>query len=271
MAENATESLNVLQISGESEKSLALACCFGVIQYWLTSQECDHNTKEARSTMPVQLPSDHRFYRALLKGVIAGRTVINTFYAGRSDGSPFEFSAAGMREFAEQLVFQVLPAYLETMAQQYEAESIVVSLIDEYNQNRGFFDVEVPVSGVGARNGTRDGNGPCAIVGFSCSPVTDTQDYRVPKGTYIAVGPLGSAYIADTGELAGGITPFLEALGDAIADFTYITSSDAWTVTSMRVGTPNKYEIGAAGKIDEGIVRPYASVRRSRMTPPKGE
>jgi hypothetical protein len=216
-------------------------------------------------------PSDERFYRAAVIINIGGQILSNIFYAGRQDGTPVEFNTASMTEFAQEIVNQLFSGLQNLLPTSALINMIRVSMIDEYNQNRGFYDIEYPVSHPGYLTFALDGYGPAAILAFTCDPINAAQAYRVPKHTYVAIGPVPGTYILDDGMLNGAYTTLMETLGDAIAAFNYIDSQTSWQMTGIRVGRPNKDSIGAAGEIVDSIARPYVSNRRSRMISPRGE
>jgi hypothetical protein len=163
-------------------------------------------------------------YRAVLKGSVHGQSIINNLYYRTGIGIDIDgLSIGGADTLGTCIKDQVWPKLKECLPGAYTLETIEV-----YPFKDGTFDLmyQNPASTRVFEHGTRedasDGPAICAIVKFNLEPTVILENgIKPPKRGYVAVGPIPSAWINDTGKLDETffVNPLfqLNALADALA------------------------------------------------------
>lgn len=147
------------------------------------------------------------FYKVVLNGTYKGKDNQNTlYYRTAVDLAGGVFGFGGAAELAEEVHQEVVPAFLDCKPSDY-----ILQTIDVYPRN-GMFELlyqlpykrEVNESGTGITVANLT-DGPALAVNFrfNLEPVLlGLQAFTAPKRGYIAVGPVASSWIDDTGRLS---------------------------------------------------------------------
>lgn len=209
-------------------------------------------------------------YAVSINGTCVGQQVQNTLYFGRADSGDVEEGQQATDELSAAVEAQILPLLTSCLPGHYSLESLSIKIVNSINEPVGAFPVEYPLNGTGTRGGTIDGAGRCAILSLKCYGFGAGQPTRIPKRSYLAIGPITSEDIGIDSSLSSAMGDAIFALGVGIVDFSAVVGTGAAEVISTRVGVENKDGIGAEGTVAMAIVRPFVKNRSSRTPSAKG-
>jgi hypothetical protein len=219
------------------------------------------------------------FYKCVLNGVYFGKDNRNIlWYRGAFDPMGGAFGIGGAVELADQIQAEVVPGFLNVKPSGYELQSIDIYPHDDALSLLYQLPYKRMIKEFGhVTFGGNMSDGPALAVNmhFNLEPTAiGLQALTAPKRGYIAVGPLSSDWIDDSGKLVdsflSGEDDRFVALGAALskdltsilppADFFPIRVSQKWGVGELS-GT-----LVAWGFADvEGCsVAEYTTYRRSR-------
>lgn len=208
------------------------------------------------------------FYKVTISGSSTGQIINTMLYAGRADEGTIEMTEAAFQDLAQEVETQILPPYLAAISSTYTANYVKVETVNEVGSITSPYSLEYAVTGSGAQGGGLSGAQAVAILGFKCVEHSVGQSYRIPKRSYIAFGPISEEDIADDQSLTSAyVSTALTPLAAALQNFSAVVGANGWLVSAMRVGVANSATppVGAAGRVSTVVVRPYSSIRRSRM------
>jgi hypothetical protein len=151
-------------------------------------------------------------YRAVMNGTYMGQNIVNNLYYRTGVGFDLDgLSLGGAKELALCIKNQVWPKWKFCMTSEYKLEDITV-----YPYHDGTFDLMYQnpwtenVMEAGNGPAETDGPGICAILKFNLEGTAIlTNGIKPPKRGYVAVGPIQSAWIDNSGALTD--TVFLPA------------------------------------------------------------
>lgn len=209
-------------------------------------------------------------FRCAINGVVNTQQVLNVLYAGRPEGLEVEQSVQAYMDMGLAIEAQIMPALVACLPAAYNANSITITVVNGRNEPVSTFPYEYPINFQGLSTGSPSGTSQSAILALRCDNAYGGQSTRVPKRSYLAVGPIATAFISQDGKLQSGIMPLLTALGAAIAAFNTAAGVQGDAIVSTRVGVPNQDDIGAEGKVVLAVPRPFISDRNSRRIRPTG-
>lgn len=108
--------------------------------------------------------------------------------------------------------------------------------------------------------------GLCAIAAFDLVTATEYESERVPRRSYIALGPLTQGQVTDEGRLTldGTNQSDMEAL---LEQGHFV---DGVQMSPVRLGFDNAAGQPGIGAVANARFRPFASFRRSRLRRPSG-
>ncbi len=151
-------------------------------------------------------------YRVVMNGTCEGQNIVNNLYYRTGVGIDLDgLSLGGAKELAQCVKDQVWPKWKYAVSGGYKLEDITV-----YPYHDGTFDLmyqnpwteNVMESGLGVNE--TDGPAICAILKFNLEgTVILANGIKPPKRGYVAVGPITSNWIDNTGALTD--TVFLPA------------------------------------------------------------
>lgn len=205
-----------------------------------------------------------QFYKVVAEGLAQDQVVSNIFYYVNDSTDTALFDTAVMGDLATAFDEQVLGVMCSGISTEYVGSQITVSVVDEDNTVVSPYEVFVGSEQVGAVSGATPGVGSCAIYGFRVGPFGPNPATRVPKRSYIALGPLSIAHIAADGEYT--------ASGTIRNNITLALSSVVEGVLAgfrpVRVGRPSGGSVPSWGYVVGSVSRPNVSSRKSRRRRP---
>lgn len=200
-------------------------------------------------------------------GQAEGQEIVSIFYF--STGSlPAEesWNHANMREIAELWDARFKAVMDPLLSADYVGTEHSVTVVNVRNETISDFAETIANSAVGEVAGGSDTVALAAIVAQRCTAYSSGPGIRVPKKSYLALGPLASANIGDNGLLLWNtsekasvatmcFTPLVGITGDMLGE----------TFRPVRVGVPNQDNIPAVGVVAAAQVREYTRPRKSRL------
>lgn len=203
------------------------------------------------------------FAKVAIIGEASGQEVVNILYYAPNAVAPAQpLDPTERNILASSVIAEVVPSLLTVLHSSYTLRELQVTAVDENNETTSDYAVVQPATGAGGHGGGADSAGIAAIVGFQCSyPFTGAPvGVRVPKKSYLAIGPMASESVGDDGAV------LLSALEQEalIANLALYLDGDAnnWIPVRVGVNGPNG---PAVGKVDGAVVRPYVRPRKSRL------
>jgi hypothetical protein len=188
---------------------------------------------------------------------------MNTFYYGRDDGGDVAFDVNEMSNLLSQFSANIsiwgVRAYTEAMW-----TNLQCTIVDETGTILSPYPVDHQVLIMGTNSSANEGSYLTAIIAFFCEEFNPGQTTRVPKRTHIKYGPITIASTLAKQQLSGTALADFQALADVLT-MTIVTGGGV-TLIPTRVGTTTETQpVGAEGRIVGTVVRPTASILRSRM------
>ena len=150
------------------------------------------------------------FYKVVLNGSYLGKDNLNTLYY-RTAVDPFggALGFGGAKELAEEVLQEVVPAFIASKPTNYRLQTI-----DVYPRNAAFellyqlpYKKEVNLPGGGGIWST-NGDSPalCVNIRFNLEPtMLGVQSFTAPKRGYIAYGPVASDWVDNDGKLTENV------------------------------------------------------------------
>jgi hypothetical protein len=145
-------------------------------------------------------------YKVVLNGNYMGKDILNSlYYRTALDLAGGAFGLGGAVELAEEIEQEIVPAWMNCKPASYSLQSI-----DIYPRNNAFellyqlpFKKEIGLQGTAGLGGQGlDGPMTCVNIRFNLEPqLIGLQAVSAPKRGYIALGPIPSAWIEDSGKL----------------------------------------------------------------------
>lgn len=213
------------------------------------------------------------FYKTTLRAIVSNQEVVNVLYYAPQIPTNLTFDPDVAQDLGEAVGLAWLNQMQAAMVTQYNHQSVDVSMVDDDGVTVSDYIVSVPSVWSGARALTLDTYAQVAIAKFTCATVAESAPHRVPRRSYLAIGPVPSEDIAP-----GGIYLFQSTLQAALSAAT--TGGHLIGATSYvpyRVGrtvAPSTTDpdgiLAGVGRVVSLTVRPYTSFRRSRLISPTG-
>jgi hypothetical protein len=210
------------------------------------------------------------FYDAVLHGLYNSQAIVNVLhYRLGIDAIPGDLNLAGAEELANGIKDNVWPHLKAVQPAAYTLEDITV-----YPRNDSFALIYqtpflLPVNEAGTSGGwSGTGASPCVILRAHLEPTTIVEGFIPPRRGYLAIGPVAETSVDDTGHLVSGALDAYQTLGDALAT-NIVSLVPAAVFFPIRVSVHK--ELGGLltlrgwADVDQFVVRPLASHRRSRM------
>lgn len=205
-------------------------------------------------------------YECAVTGEAFGEEIINVLYYANLSPTNNGWDPARASALGEAVGTAWFNNAKGTLPTQYTLQSVKVRGLD-YNRNVvSTYTIEVPASGAGTRSFSMAGAGPVGIIAFQTGPAAEFEAERVPRRSYIAIGPLTDAQVMDDGKVLWSA----QEKTDLTALLTQGHLAGGVNMVPVRLGVPNSLGQPAIGAVDGVLFRPFASFRRSRMVSPKG-
>jgi hypothetical protein len=188
---------------------------------------------------------------------------MNTLYYGRDDGGSVTFDVNEMSNLLSQFSANIsnwgVRAYAEAMW-----TNLQCTVVDETGTIVSPYPVDHQVLIMGDNANANEGSYLTAIIAFFCEEFNPGQATRVPKRTHIKYGPITVGSTLAKQLLTPTAMIDFQALADVLT-MTIVTGGGV-TLIPTRVGTTTDSQpVGAEGRIVGTVVRPTASILRSRM------
>lgn len=142
-------------------------------------------------------------YKAVLKGHAWGQSIVNTLWYELGVGIDVDgLTLSGADVLARCIKDQVWSKLKGVHTSDYALDEIIV-----YPMHSGSFDLVYQnpytlfVSEAGTNSANTDGVGICVNFNFNLEPTTILDGIKPPKRGYIAVGPINSSWIANSGAI----------------------------------------------------------------------
>lgn len=204
--------------------------------------------------------------KVAIKGVASGQNIVNLLYFGDDAGDSFlSYPAAQIADIGDALNESLTEDWLGALPDEYTLTEYAISTVDDRGVTNSPYDVIIPVNESGIQGGTQAGAMLCAIVPFQ-TDVAPNAALNM-KRSYIAFGPVNDTFVDDdqslTAAFAALLAPILITLGSTLV-------GAVGEYVPVRVGRTVSPAPVRVGKVSAISLRPYASVRRSRMKNPRG-
>jgi len=200
-------------------------------------------------------------------GEAEGQEIVSILYYSPSDLlSGWPMAVVAREEFHAQFMPALKTVMDPLLSADYVGLEVQYSAVTQSNTDAGGFMSSMPNTIVGEVAGGSDTVALAAIVGFQCLAWAVGPGIRVPKKSYVALGPIASANIGDNGLLLWNAAEKLTVTNFMKANVTVEGGESGPLVWSpVRVGVPNKDNIPAVGYVAGAIVRQYTRPRKSRL------
>lgn len=199
-------------------------------------------------------------YRFDIRGLALGQQVQNTFFYSGVNALLTGYDTAAAPVLAAYWRDTYLTDYLSGLSVHYFAETIRVTGVNMSNESISPFPYELAISGQGAVVGDADGAALCAILAFRTNFPSEGATPGVPKRSYIAYGPLGTASITlNQGTSFGGVVE-----ENILTFMTGSVFSGGNELIPYRIGTPSPGVPARLGVVEDAVIRPKARWRDSR-------
>lgn len=222
----------------------------------------DHATIVAAYKMGILIQTPHRVIQNILY-YKHSNDALGEFVEGNLSGIFARITAPG----------DILYSMASCISDDCAIIGAYVDAVNQHNEvisdNRYEESLAVPIVGsIGTFSA--DSDAACAIVAFKAIRLnSQPTSVRVPKRTHIKVGPITTDSIERDGALvAGGVVSRLNTLAARLA-LTISTGATSYFYP-VRIGQANKDDLGAAGQVNQVIVRPYATTFAGRRFDPQG-
>lgn len=207
------------------------------------------------------------YYKINIQGTAVGQGIQNTLYYAQAGTSSVPTDPVSRLNFLTEWMASAGVFWLDIFPNTYTLQTITGTVVDDDNTTISTFPVGIDVGEEGTA-GTMVGQVyEVAIVTFRLSTPAGVVGNIVPRRSYVALGPLVAGTLATSGQYfppAG----WDESVGSALG--TTVTSDEV-TFSPYRVGSEDAPGNARVGLVSSLIIRPYASVRRSRKIRPTGE
>jgi len=206
-------------------------------------------------------------YKITMNGEMWGQSVRNILYYSTVPGISVAQDDANRLSFLNALSTQLQTFLLPNLSTSYFLSSLTGVVVDEDNTVVSTYPLEVSVAEAGERAGATSAPYECAIVTFRLGNPGGILGNIVPRRSYIAIAGLLQSDIGNAGQFqppAGWDEDIGSAFGSTI-------TSESVVHSPFRVGSEDAPGTARTGIVNSIVIRPYASVRRSRKIAPTGE
>lgn len=206
------------------------------------------------------------FYKVVVQGTAMGQDINNILYYSTATPDVVSWDADAAAELGQDVADAWVETALPLLPAEYSFSGTVVSMVNEDGVTISPFTVPVADTGTGGSASAIGTVAQVLIYKFNCNPATLVNAHPVPRRSYIAFGPMLESQINPGGQIA---TPAgFQTMGDAL--FTQGHLVGAANLVPYRVGRTVGSTQAGVGRVVSGIVRPFSSFRRSRLTRPTG-
>lgn len=201
-----------------------------------------------------------RFVKTVVQGECQGQEIVNVLYYTFDPLLPVGFDPGDLDELAMAVRTAWEQTMKQTLAGGYRLVQVSTVQINEENATTGSYTAVAP--GAAGPNGASDSDSVALYAPwkFLLSPIAGPPATRVPKRSYLAVGPLNSARVASDGKyLPDGNDPtYITAV---LTQGHFINGEEFYPV---RVGSQGQNGQFGVGRVI-GVRAPvHARFRRSR-------
>lgn len=206
-------------------------------------------------------------YEATVQMSAGGQGINNILYYEAAGTPEIPWDPATALALAEDVRDAWITNGMPSLTSTTTLTGVAVRALNQLREVISTFTQNVSASTVGSVVASVDTPATVAIIGFQLIAAGLPEFPRVPKRSYIALGPISSNWIADNGVVTIPVAnrDLLTAL------LTQGHAPNATPMNAVRLGTPNELGQPSLGVISGVLYRPFASFRRSRLTPPTGE
>lgn len=213
------------------------------------------------------------FYKAVVQSTAVGQDIVNVLYYAPLVPGDLPFEAGLATDLGEAIAAAWGAEIISELSNLIDPVSVEMSMVDEDGVTVSPFTVSVPLGGSSMIGNPLSTAGMTAIFKFNCEPVAEAPGHPVPRRSYIAVGPLTDDQVLNDGALSTAAT-LSPALIAATTQGHLVGGTQFVPYRVGRTEPPSpEYPDGVTagvGRVVSGILRPYASFRRSRLRRPSG-
>lgn len=204
----------------------------------------------------------NQFVKIATIGEAEGQEIVNIFYFVPDDElSDLPLSVIERVDLGAQWNVAFDTTMSPLLSADYVGREHQLTTVNLANETISDFAVSLPNTCQGSVAGGSDTVALAAIVGQQCVAYGTGPGIRVPKKSYLALGPLASANIGDEGLLLWN-----SAERQSVVNMCYGTRDTQTAVWSpVRVGVLNAAGVPAVGRVVSAIVRQYCRPRKSRL------
>lgn len=206
-------------------------------------------------------------YKVTMNGEFWGQSVRNILYYSTTPGISVAQDDASRLSFLDAVATNLTTFFLPNVSTNYFLSSLTGVIVDEDNTVVSTYPVEVSVGEAGERAGATSAPYEVAILAFRLGNPGGILGNVVPRRSYIAIGGLLQSDIGNAGQFqppSGWDEDMGSTFGSTITSNTLVHSP-------FRVGSEDAPGSARVGIVNSIVIRPYASVRRSRKIAPTGE
>jgi hypothetical protein len=213
------------------------------------------------------------FYKCLVQSSVAGQDINNILYYAPVVPTSLAFDPVVADALGDAVASAWADQIRPLLSNQVAPQLVEVSMVDADGFVVSPYAVTVPMGGTSSIGDPLATAAMVLIWKFNCSAVAEAPGHSVPRRSYLAIGPLTEAQVGTDGLIAiqaGAATALAAATteGHLISGTQFVPYRIGRT-SGPTVSDPSGVAAGV-GRVVSGIVRPYASFRRSRLRRPTG-
>lgn len=207
------------------------------------------------------------FYKSAIQYTCLGQELANVLYYQSVDQAGAPFDPVRMLSLNGAIVGDVLPAFRAVMPPAVTVTGISTTVVNESNETTSPYAVETALSLPGLLSEDIETPGMVAICAFRVSVPEGNPGTLPTKRSYLALGPVTAPQISSAGQLLW-VSSIVNAIRAALAQ---PIEGDIDSFRPFRVGRQGNELAPRWGEVNDVVVRPYVSFRRSRLFRPTGQ
>lgn len=208
-----------------------------------------------------------QFYRCVIQGRSLAKPIVNVLYYGDIETGSVPILSSEMQAVGDDVRLGWIANALPLLSATYQLERVRVDVVNQFNEVISPFPVDLQASGQGGVAGAQDSRGLATIWAFQSSPALVWGTTRVPKRSYIVLGPMVSTQVNDDGAAVLNST----AAANLRAWLQSTVEGQQGLYAAVRIGRRSAGGIAGAGSVVNVITRPFIRPRKSRFIRSTGE
>lgn len=207
------------------------------------------------------------FYKSVIQYTCLGQQLVNVLYYQSVDEAGAPFDPVRMLSLNGAIVGDVLPALRAVMPPAVTVVGISTTVVNERNVTTSPYAVETALSLPGLLSEDIETPGMVAIASFRVSVPAGNPGTLPTKRSYVAIGPVTAPQIGSNGALSW-VTIIKDNIRAALGN---TIEGDIDGFVPHRVGRGGSELVDRWGVVNDVVIRPFVSFRRSRLFSPTGQ